>query len=494
MIRFISKLFLICSVVALAQPEDMSTKTQALLKMHGRPTIEQIEKAFDPWPPIFPILSFHKSPNTVSEAQKTALARNIVSLEKAYPGGRYAFLGRDSVQIGQAIDAFYRSIGQPDRVVLLNASGGSIRGADDSILLKFLESIGLNVRTIDHDRPFIVIDNTGYAARSSQSRTLVTAFYNAYAALGGDKRNLIQKVAVVATQGQGTLIESNPDLQSYFEGQRKGSLTYGPDNLLSINAQASAGTYTAEWHGPFRTFYVNSEGKTVASLGENSEETHLGILFSLYQWINTVRTFTFQMQINETAEAFGFKFPWKGDSTKYVPLSKEELEALDKKAKEDAAKVREERFKAMKAEFKNMVAKLPELGPDKEPFSDNGNSIYQWIKSNGYGHQTEINSKWIILFSLEGTIRAFENKKISPRDFRRIIKRVLAFYPKQNEGFDIGFKKLFASSPTLQKVWQEKKDYFVDEGHKSGPSGSKNYLRLNEILNSSCVIKLEEAG
>ncbi len=488
-----SKFFLLISIGVLAEPDNLSDRVQYLLTMHARPTIAQVERALDPWPMILPLSEpqLQNSSLTVAEVQMVALARNIVSLEKAYPGGRYAFLGRDSVQIGQAIDAFYRSIGQPDRVVLLNASGNSIYGTNHVTLLNFLRSNGLDPRTIDNDHPFVIIDNTNYNT-NSQSRELLASFYEEYVAQGGNLKNLIQKVAVVGTQSQGTLINPKTDLGNFFQSNSNGNGV--PPRILSIDAVTSAGTYTAEWHGYFGKFIQDSQGKTVAPPGYDNSPTHSQILLSLFQWINTVRSPAFLKKINETADEFGLRFPWKGDSNKYVPLTKEEFEALDKKAREARIKAKEERFKAMKAEFKNMVANFSELGPDKEPFSDNGNSLYQWISSNALRNQSEISSKWLILFSLEGTIRAFENKKISPRDFRRIIKRVLAFYPKQTIGFDGGFKKLFESSSTLQKVWQDKKDYFLETGHKSGPEGSKNYLRLDEILRGTCVTKLEEAG
>src|SRR5437868_13584690 len=102
---FLTLISLLISVSAFAQSEQQ----QSIINKKLRPTPELLlsKKEY--------LKDFDSTPFT-TDLFSEEIPTLIVSLEKAFPGAKYAFLGRDMDLVADAVEAFYLSIGQTDRV------------------------------------------------------------------------------------------------------------------------------------------------------------------------------------------------------------------------------------------------------------------------------------------------------------------------------------------------------------------------------------------
>jgi len=84
--------------------EKLQKAVQELIAMAPRPTIEDIEIKLNPWPEknpftspeqLVPAANGNQYVNTVVQNIRRTLPAFIAKLEKAFPGGTFAFLGRD---------------------------------------------------------------------------------------------------------------------------------------------------------------------------------------------------------------------------------------------------------------------------------------------------------------------------------------------------------------------------------------------------------------
>ncbi len=139
---------------------------------------------------------------------KENLPKLIISLEKAFPNGTYAFLGRDVNLWGDAMDAFYQSFGQTGRVQLLNASTASFSNAEPETLVNFLVQNGMDPRIVtvtdpeeyNSLKPFVIYDRTSMGS-TSQSTKLMDAVFTMAARNGVPVHLLPEKFFVATTSG-----------------------------------------------------------------------------------------------------------------------------------------------------------------------------------------------------------------------------------------------------------------------------------------------------
>lgn len=156
--------FLLASQIAWSQIHKNEADTtyspgiENLLNQPDRPTVEQLEAIVDELQQFTE--SVESDAKTIIERNqnhpflvrsmgglnqdtgtadhiKTHLPSLIVALEKAFPNGTYAFLGRDVNLWGDALHSFYRSQKQMDRVKFLNASTATFANTTQEQLVTF---------------------------------------------------------------------------------------------------------------------------------------------------------------------------------------------------------------------------------------------------------------------------------------------------------------------------------------------------------------------
>ena len=469
-------------------------KINELLNMQSRPTIAEIENALTPWPRKNPFRNAGERSQAVA-VTKADGPKIIASLEAAYPGGTYAFLGRDSALIADMVDAFYRAHGQNHRVVRLNASGQSLVGSTPDILVDFLATNGLHLQSVDQDPPFIIIDATSYSP-TSQSRQYIGAFYSVYQGTQKPLTNLLMKVNVIDIKNSNYPIigsqnyETVKKIEKYIKTSN--AQPTGPDRILKIDGAQLA--YSSEWHGPFLQLQRMQDGRVFAPPGGlSSVEIRQTILGGLYDIIGIVSTKEFYSEVQKAARELGYEFP-EGRARERT-----DIRMLT------ADEIAEQRIAEAQRSFKDIISELGPVGEDAEPMTENGMKILSLMKSDVYG-RTDRNSGQIALMFLAGSVHAFENGKISARDLRRLIKRLLANYPiasedtvngaavSEREKFESGLAHLYHNSRTFEEVWNSKREYFLNNEHKSGPLGSKAYERLSKMLEATCSDVLKPAG
>lgn len=235
--------------------------------------------------------------NAVMQVKR--VARIIAAFEKAYPGLTYAFLGRDSAFLADAVEAFYLSRGEIGRVVRLNASGDSIYGTKPELLMLFLRQSGFHPTAHGLERPYIIIDRTSYGS-GSQSRRLLHAGYTGLLAAGVDPKVAMRQFAAVNLGESGETVSH--DLEENFFSKLK--LTEGkdpaPEKLLSIPGKDLIDR--SFWHDSYGAFEVNESGVLRARAGKAfSIEKRKEVLQEILDIMAVVRTPAFEKAVESYA-------------------------------------------------------------------------------------------------------------------------------------------------------------------------------------------------
>lgn len=268
------------------------------------------------------------------ESHGLRLATVIASFEKAYPGLTYAFLGRDSAFLADAVEAFYLAHGQIGRVVRLNASGNSINPANSNELLAFLRQNGFRPTAGGLERPYIIIDRTSYGL-GSQSRRLLSAGYMSLLQTGASPDRLMRQFAVVNLGSDNNGVEMGPDIErdffrrlKFLSGYRK-SVAHEPITGPSTHLRISAGGLidTAFWHDTFGKFEIAASGGLVAKPGapmpEKQREESLEMIVEA---VRAVSSDEFMAMVQRVArETFEYQFEFQQNSGAVVLPSQAEL-------------------------------------------------------------------------------------------------------------------------------------------------------------------------
>ena len=300
-----------------------------LLAQRTRPTTEELratlKAAYGGMPKSNPFGSGSRIRDRGQE-----VANLIAQLELAYPGGTYLPLGRDAVLIADLLDAYYRSIGQTDRVRRLDASGTSFPHyrdatdktfeADRPIITGFLKSNGLDFEKVAADRPYVMVDVTSYG-RTSQSTQLMRSAYRTWAELGRDPKDLFDKVNFVGlpqTFARHEIADSNAATIDKVKAKLKAKTGRdGPEDILYVGGSTSGLTYTSAWHGMFDRFVSDGKGgvKTEPG-GASSDRERLDVLEELYDAVDLVSSPAFHAMVKKVAaKDYGYHFPTARTST-----------------------------------------------------------------------------------------------------------------------------------------------------------------------------------
>jgi len=314
---------LMAATPAFAVYPDAQVRLEALMANVELPTGAQVLDAIGENIDHNPLTqnSFQLAENHPSKMIQGYLpfAQAIVAFEKAFPGATIAFLGRDASFAGQMMDIFYTSIGQKGRVVLLRASGGSVRNVRPGKLFGFLKSNGLPTEIGDETPPFIGADRTSYGS-TSQGRYLMAAAYSKLTKMGYSPKQLVHKVNFVNLSGQTT-----NDPGTFLESVSAGK--HGPDDIITINM--SPYIDQGEWNDGYGSIWKRFDGSWRASVKDNRDvSARRGILGRLIDAAAAITSQEFLEMVKREAKTQGFAFPmertpWSRETHPLMRISEE---------------------------------------------------------------------------------------------------------------------------------------------------------------------------
>lgn len=264
---------------------------------------------------------------------KSAGPRFLVKLEGAYPGAKFAFMGRDTQTLADVTDAFYQSIGQKDRVVQIGVSKPTLVGLSDEQILNYLKSFGLDLDKIDSkSKPFILVDTVssgelidGVLISGRQGRSLLQVIYSHWIKTGRDPEILLKKVNMIALQVSTFKVNDASNQQRYrdindVEGTQKlnaAMLTQPPPDLSKIGFnfvipllkdkdffnESGYDHYTGTWHDKFQPPKVEGTQLTVNPGAPSNVALRKSVLWMQHQIIDIVSDPAFRENVKSLANA-----------------------------------------------------------------------------------------------------------------------------------------------------------------------------------------------
>ncbi len=290
-----------------------SAGLKKLLDSPTRPTIADVEREMSP--KNFPQVLLSTPNLKVSYVRFNAIDKLIAELEWAYPGAIYMPLGRDVVILGDIIDAFYRSQGQPGRVIRLNASGPSLNVSEEMIA-RFVQSSGVDIKNLKKSPGYIIFDGSSYnLPNQSQSTKILNAVYKEYVRQGGKEKDLLTKFAFFNLFSQAfasVTVEPNLDRKKFLREQlnhlKNNSFVEIPNKTFA----ASESSYAAsEWHLSFGLLQEMPDGTVAAALHPSDLmplQWRQQILKEVLFIMTVVETPTFRKKVRQRAKELGYDF------------------------------------------------------------------------------------------------------------------------------------------------------------------------------------------
>lgn len=332
--KLVSKLFLSFALFAhLGQAATVSV--ESLLESSTRPTMAEVRKVLplkrDPYIPVTAQFMGKHFDKRVDPPAWTSLLLHhgpklIANFEKTHPGATWVFLGRDGMAWADLFDAFYISIGQPNRVIRLGISKGSMPGMDDKRWVAYLRSHG-----IDLDKPgsFVFVDSVS-KGNGTQGRRLMAALYADWINRDRNPMLLLNRVnmiglAVSTFQGTAFDLETKPlqqYLQALFISLLNSSEPIDGENIMDnmrilvfpeANHAANEAGYThfiGAWHDAFGKIEKSRSGVWEAVPGTIYPSQMLRTVIWVQEQIwNFVNSGACLESVRKQSKFLGYEFP-----------------------------------------------------------------------------------------------------------------------------------------------------------------------------------------
>jgi hypothetical protein len=448
---FLSLLTSLISLSAFAQ----NIEQQKILQMNDRPSPEVILSN--------PALLENMQPSGFDRnAFKTNIPTLIVSLEKAFPGGTYAFLGRDMDLVADAVEAFYLSVGQTDRVVRIKISTPSLQNASQDIITDYLIHLGLDAKPKSHKPPMVMVDYTSFGT-SSQSTRITYAVLQELLKRGLPANDILTRFNVASIHGGiavdtiNTVTTSQEGLQKKLELQNRNWVDNGKiDRIIRVPLNSVA--YGSEWHDTYGPLHKNGRGPvtTTPSRYFNSVQK-VPVLSNMIAAIKLASSPIFQKEVWNKAVTHGVTIAGLQEpiqAPRKPPMTPEEKQA---KAEAKIAKLNQD-FKDSVDLVTSQLTALPEkfeyskvrrVG-GKITLTENGLALLNALDSETYYNTTRY-----LETSLDVLVREYEAGKIGTRDFRRIFIHILENKqitdPDFVKAFQANYKKFYPLEITIGK-------------------------------------------
>lgn len=260
------------------------TKEQ-LLEQPTRPTLKQIQALSSsdsygfPAKNSIPVIQEAPMPDAqynfdlwLNGAVLRESPRMIAEFEKAFPGATLAFIGRDMALIADIFEAYYTSIGQPERVVRIDVSSKTFEHITADQMVAYLKQKGAE----NSNKPFILVDTIS-KGNGRQGRALLQAWYRYQQGQGVKISDEIRRVNMIGLEISATdpqiaknslsnVREILQAEQQAYETDPNRSIT--DHKILIFKDKRPMGTHlginevgyeqwTGSWHEPFGEVYVD---------------------------------------------------------------------------------------------------------------------------------------------------------------------------------------------------------------------------------------------
>lgn len=536
-ILIIFALTLVANFAPAAQKKvNANVAVRSLLASEFRPSMQEVVDEFGgriPRTNINLLEDAHIDSYWIPSVQEL-LPKAIAKLEYIYPGAIWASLGRDAVPITDLLDAFYIGLGQSGRAVAISASTDTFESSPESMFVRMLIKLGMDIRHSKEMRPFVVIDRTSYnrgRGRESQSTRLMKYVYSYFTEkTNRSAKYLVEKVGVVSTSS-GRYVHNRKE---FFQALKKSSAKNGYPSFIAQVDELANFTDKDEWHDTFGELVRFEDGSIGGNPGAlaplESRKKVLRMMVDAYQVVTTRQ---FQDAVRAEAKALGYDFdrhlqlyakkgPLKSGSEVYMDNEslvdasienffkvKQELsidligfhgtiketyvaqivDLLDEKEKkkELSVKARQAIVDAELQKIKESIkaATVPSMSPFEhlmatylKSFSKFEPYKNQYFSDNAEAIKDEFNKLIEIANKTEyilGYLRVLEialkDGSISSKDYRRLILYALGHVYVLDKDFYNGLPKLFKQSPILKSYLIKHSRVYLTSKKNGGQAG-----------------------
>lgn len=253
----------------------------------------------------------------------------IFEIERAYPGAKIAFIGRDMEAIADLTEAFYRNIGQNDRVVRIAMSRGTLENLDGNTAVQYMAQYQIQFIPGQPLRKVLFVDTiSGGGGR--QGRFLINALSQHYVGAGGSSLDLVRTLGFLGLLGATASIRENPIQNSaqHFQQLEKLYASYGGNVSFSFGEHFPVMTFqdnrknkyqgfnesgyehwVGAWHGSYGPLQIIN-GKLIAVPIETHDELRKkSVLHFQLHIVNFARSEQLINQIRSKAQKAKFEFP-----------------------------------------------------------------------------------------------------------------------------------------------------------------------------------------
>jgi hypothetical protein len=404
----------------------------------------------------------------------------IVGLEKAFPGAKYAFLGRDMDLIADAVEAFYLSIGQKNRVERIRISTPSLQGATPDLITDFLVQLGLDTNPQSHKEPLIMVDYTSFNT-SSQSTIITYAVVNELRKRGLPANDILTRfnVASIHSGIQVHTVDTNQTKETISENLKAQNQSFAANSRIDriIRLPISNIAYGSEWHDRYGPLTRQRDGSvTTTPMAYFPVQSKSMTLLPMIGAIELGSSLGFQNQVTAKAAAAGVYIAnLPGLKPPPPPMTEAEKKAH---LKAELALL----TKNFQDSLNTLSNALPDLGEKYEYNTQKTAQGKMKLTQNGLAVLNALSApqnftvpKYLEI-SLDVLAREYQANKIGARDFRRIFITILENQEITNEKFVATFQASYRKLLPLE-IAMGKPDVREKYMELSGMAGV-NYKKL----------------
>lgn len=419
------------------------------------------------------------------------LPEMIISLEKAFPGGTYAFLGRDMDLIADAVDAYYQSIGQEDRVKRIEFSTPSLNNSNSKLVTEFLTQLGLDSDGVTNKGAFVIIDYTSYSNTGrnnssfpSQARYIFQGVVEQMKRNGLDENDILKRVniATMDTNARQNIELSNAlsdDRSNFLEDQVKSLKENGKiDRITYLPAGGESMAYDSEWNDKYGPIMTTDKGTLITTpMSTYSYSTKATVFLQMVKVISNVLSTEMQKRIEALAIQNGVTF----QKSKVVnrPIKKEKIKKIDYDQK-------------LKVDISQNLSNLKTLPSEKDynkysvantslKLTENGQLVVQLLTS-----KDAILAEHYFEISIETLIHLYNENNIGARDFRRIFAHLLSIKEIKNSGVVNMIMKNYKKVLPLEIMFGREDERNKYSSQKGIAELNYNLILQNSQLKLSC--------
>lgn len=414
-------------------------------------------------------------------AIKSKLPELIVSLEKAFPGGTYGFLGRDMDLIADAVDSFYLSKGQAGRVQRIEFSTPSLENSTPKLMTDFLAQRGLDATgSVANPSPLILIDYTSYSTSGrtnssfpSQARYIFESVVKQMKLNGLASYDIFSRINVATIDdGASSYAKlSNPltqDRSDYIKLQAESLEANGKvDRITYFSVDGDSMAYSSEWTDKYGPIKKGKDGLlTTEPIDFFDKDEKTKVFSQMVNVVNLVNTEAMQNRISKLAEKHQVTFT---DKPSLIVMPKVTIKKVNHDANLKNQILDLEKNMSVLSNPKN-YGKMA-IGDEKMKLTQNGQDMLRMLAADG-----NIQAPHFFKISLTALLNMHEQDKLGARDFRRIFNYLLSLKPIESSAVSTFIKNNYKKSIALEIMFG--RDAEREKYSQQGGLAEENYKKI----------------